>query len=67
MAAALAALLWHCVVRLPQVLSNTYHLHVQPGSEAIRDMGGLQRATNWRGPMLTDSGGYQVCRERNTE
>eukprot|EP00611_Tribonema_gayanum_P022653 TRINITY_DN4599_c1_g1_i1.p2 TRINITY_DN4599_c1_g1~~TRINITY_DN4599_c1_g1_i1.p2 ORF type:complete len:518 (-),score=75.91 TRINITY_DN4599_c1_g1_i1:1160-2713(-) len=42
------------------VLSNTYHLHVQPGSEAIRDMGGLQKATNWRGPMLTDSGGYQI-------
>lgn len=42
------------------VLSNTYHLYVQPGADAMRAMGGVQKATNWRGPMLTDSGGYQI-------
>ncbi|CAM9431447.1 unnamed protein product [Choristocarpus tenellus] len=42
------------------MLSNTYHLLVQPGSELISKMGGLQEATCWRGPMLTDSGGYQI-------
>ncbi|CAM9397044.1 unnamed protein product [Chrysoparadoxa australica] len=42
------------------ILSNTYHLLVQPGPEAIKRMGGLQRCTRWGGPMLTDSGGYQI-------
>ena len=42
------------------VLSNTYHLMLTPGSEIIEKMGGLQKFTNWRGPMLTDSGGYQI-------
>ncbi len=41
-------------------LSNTYHLHVRPGDELIRDMGGLHRFMAWRGPILTDSGGFQV-------
>ena len=41
-------------------LSNTYHLHVRPGDELIRDMGGLHKCMGWRGPMLTDSGGFQV-------
>lgn len=42
------------------ILSNTYHLMLQPGSEIIEKMGGLQKFTGWRGPMLTDSGGYQI-------
>ena len=42
------------------ILSNTYHLMVTPGSEIIETLGGLQKYTNWRGPMLTDSGGYQI-------
>eukprot|EP00752_Nemacystus_decipiens_P016260 g14540.t1 len=42
------------------ILSNTYHLLVQPGGEIIEKMGGLQKATRWEGPMLTDSGGYQI-------
>lgn len=41
-------------------LSNTYHLHVRPGDELIRDMGGLHRFMTWEAPMLTDSGGFQV-------
>lgn len=42
------------------ILSNTYHLMLQPGSELVEKMGGLQEFTGWRGPMLTDSGGYQI-------
>lgn len=42
------------------ILSNTYHLMLQPGPELIEKMGGLQEFTRWRGPMLTDSGGYQI-------
>lgn len=42
------------------ILSNTYHLTLQPGSELIELMGGLQKFTNWNGPMLTDSGGFQI-------
>lgn len=41
-------------------LSNTYHLHVRPGNELIRDMGGLHKFMTWNGPILTDSGGFQV-------
>ena len=41
-------------------LSNTYHLHVRPGDELIRRRGGLHKFINWDGPMLTDSGGFQV-------
>ncbi len=41
-------------------LSNTYHLHVRPGDELIRDLGGLHRFMTWRGPILTDSGGFQI-------
>jgi queuine tRNA-ribosyltransferase len=42
------------------VLANTYHLHVRPGHELIADLGGLHRFMNWNGPILTDSGGFQV-------
>jgi len=42
------------------VLGNTYHLHLRPGEEVVRAMGGLHRFAGWAGPMLTDSGGFQV-------
>lgn len=42
------------------ILSNTYHLFLQPGAELVRDMGGLHKMMNWDGPMLTDSGGFQI-------
>ena len=42
------------------VLSNTYHLHLRPGDELIRSIGGLHRFMGWNGPILTDSGGFQV-------
>ena len=41
-------------------LSNTYHLHLRPGDDLIRDLGGLHRFMRWDGPILTDSGGFQV-------
>ena len=41
-------------------LSNTYHLHVRPGDQVIRQLGGLHKFMNWNGPILTDSGGFQV-------
>lgn len=41
-------------------LSNTYHLHLRPGDELIRDMGGLHKFMTWDGPILTDSGGFQI-------
>lgn len=46
----------HCQV----MLSNTYHLHVRPGDEVVRQCGGLHKFTTWEGPILTDSGGFQV-------
>jgi len=42
------------------ILGNTYHLNLRPGSELIRDLGGLHRFMAWDGPILTDSGGFQV-------
>ncbi len=42
------------------ILGNTYHLHLRPGEETVRRMGGLNRFTTWERPMLTDSGGFQV-------
>ena len=41
-------------------LSNTYHLHLRPGDEVIKDLGGLHKFINWDRPILTDSGGFQV-------
>ena len=46
----------HCQV----MLSNTYHLHVRPGDEIVKECGGLHKFTTWDGPILTDSGGFQV-------
>jgi queuine tRNA-ribosyltransferase len=42
------------------ILGNTYHLNLRPGAELIRDLGGLHRFMGWEGPILTDSGGFQV-------
>ncbi|MDB5254129.1 MAG: queuine tRNA-ribosyltransferase queuine tRNA-ribosyltransferase [Parcubacteria group bacterium] len=42
------------------VLANTYHLYLQPGDERIKKFGGLHRFMNWNGPLMTDSGGFQV-------
>ena len=41
-------------------LSNTYHLHLRPGDKLIREMGGLHKFMRWDGPILTDSGGFQI-------
>jgi queuine tRNA-ribosyltransferase len=42
------------------ILANTYHLHLRPGERLVRELGGLHRFMNWDGPILTDSGGFQV-------
>src|SRR5262245_45475970 len=42
------------------VLANTYHLFLRPGHELVRELGGLHRFMGWSGPILTDSGGFQV-------
>jgi len=42
------------------ILANAYHLHLRPGDDLVRDLGGVQRFSGWDGPMLTDSGGFQV-------
>jgi len=47
-------------VKAQIILGNTYHLHVRPGEKLIRDLGGLHRFMAWDGPILTDSGGFQV-------
>ena len=41
-------------------LSNTYHLHLRPGDQIVKELGGLHKMMDWDGPMLTDSGGFQV-------
>ena len=41
-------------------LSNTYHLHLRPGDQVVKQLGGLHRFMTWNGPILTDSGGFQV-------
>jgi queuine tRNA-ribosyltransferase len=48
------------------VLANTYHLALRPGSETVRRLGGLHSFMQWDGPLLTDSGGYQVFSLRDT-
>jgi queuine tRNA-ribosyltransferase len=47
-------------VKAQIILGNTYHLNLRPGSELIRDLGGLHQFMGWNGPILTDSGGFQV-------
>ena len=47
-------------LRCQVMLCNTYHLHVRPGDTLVREMGGLHKFTGWDGPILTDSGGFQV-------
>ena len=47
-------------IKCQVMLSNTYHLHVRPGDELVRDLGGLHKFSGWTGPILTDSGGFQV-------
>ena len=42
------------------ILANAYHLHLRPGDDVVRELGGLHEFMRWDGPMLTDSGGYQV-------
>ena len=42
------------------ILGNTYHLHLRPGEDVIKEMGGLHKFMNWNKPILTDSGGFQV-------
>ncbi|MFU8849300.1 MAG: tRNA-guanine transglycosylase, partial [Opitutales bacterium] len=42
------------------ILSNTYHLHLKPGEGLVKKAGGLHKFMNWKGPILTDSGGFQV-------
>ena len=41
-------------------LCNTYHLHVRPGDKLVKELGGIRKFTGWQGPVLTDSGGFQV-------
>jgi queuine tRNA-ribosyltransferase len=48
------------------VLGNTYHLHFRPGDDLVAELGGLHRFMAWNGPILTDSGGYQVFSLRDT-
>src|ERR1041384_1944424 len=48
------------------VLGNTYHLHFRPGDGLIAELGGLHRFMGWDGPILTDSGGFQVFSLRDT-
>ena len=48
------------------VLGNTYHLHFRPGEELIEELGGLHRFMSWDGPILTDSGGFQIFSLRDT-
>jgi queuine tRNA-ribosyltransferase len=46
------------------ILANTYHLYLRPGTEVVEALGGLHRFMSWKGPILTDSGGYQVFSHR---
>lgn len=47
-------------LRCQVMLCNTYHLHLRPGNSVVREAGGLHKFTGWSGPILTDSGGFQV-------
>ena len=59
-------------VRAEIILANTYHLYLRPGMRIIEQAGGVHRFSTWEGPMLTDSGGFQVfslaaCRKLEEE
>lgn len=47
-------------IKCQVMLSNTYHLHLRPGDENVRKLGGIHKFAGWQGPVLTDSGGFQV-------
>ena len=47
-------------IKCQVMLSNTYHLHLRPGDDVVHKMGGIRKFTGWDGPVLTDSGGFQV-------
>lgn len=47
-------------IRCQVQLCNTYHLHLRPGDDKVKELGGLHKFTRWEGPILTDSGGFQV-------
>src|SRR5881394_2113996 len=49
-----------CELKAQIILGNTYHLFVRPGLDVIKHFGGLHKFMNWDGPILTDSGGYQI-------
>ena len=48
------------------ILGNTYHLHFRPGEDLVAELGGLHAFSGWDGPILTDSGGFQVFSLRDT-
>ncbi|MFZ9450744.1 MAG: tRNA-guanine transglycosylase, partial [Bacteroidia bacterium] len=48
------------IVNAPILLGNTYHLYLRPGTSVLNAAGGLHKFMNWNGPILTDSGGYQI-------
>lgn len=47
-------------IKAPIILANAYHLHLRPGEKTVKKLGGLHKFMNWPGPILTDSGGFQV-------
>jgi queuine tRNA-ribosyltransferase len=47
-------------IQAQAILANTYHLYIRPGHKLVKEAGGLHRFMNWKGPILTDSGGFQV-------
>jgi len=47
-------------VKCQVIIANTYHLHLQPGEDLIEKLGGLHAFMNWDGPLMTDSGGFQI-------
>ena len=49
------------------ILNNTYHLYLRPGVKIINNAGGIHSFTNWKRPIITDSGGYQVYSRRTKE
>ena len=60
--ATVKGMTWQAVIDAgaEMVLGNTYHLMLRPGADAVERLGGLHKFSGWRGPILTDSGGYQI-------